>query len=117
MDILVAPKLKKFRKIGLAFGGGGARGFALIGAMRAFEEANIKFDYIAGTSIGSIMGAALANGFTSHQVEEMVSGIKVKDIRKSKIPFVPSSTDALEEILIKNFGDINIEDLKNALGV
>ena len=45
MEILVAPKLKKYRKIGLALGGGGARGFALIGAVRAFEEANIKFDY------------------------------------------------------------------------
>jgi len=61
MEILVAPKLKKFNKIKISFGGGGTRGFALIGAIRAFEEANIKFDYIAGTSIGSIMGAALAS--------------------------------------------------------
>lgn len=113
MDILVAPKLKKYRKIGLAFGGGGARGFALIGVIRALEEANIKFDYIAGTSIGSVMGAALANGYTSHDIEQMVRGIRVRDIRTSKIPFVPSSTEALEDILIKNFGDINIEDLKS----
>ena len=43
-EILVAPKLKKYRKIGLAFGGGGARGFALIGVIRALEEENIKFE-------------------------------------------------------------------------
>ena len=38
MEILVAPKLKKYKKIGLALGGGGARGFALIGVVKAFEE-------------------------------------------------------------------------------
>lgn len=112
MDILVAPKLKKYKKIGLAFGGGGARGFSLIGVIRAFEEEGLKFDYIAGTSVGSIMGAALANGMTSDELEFICSGIKERDIRKSKIPFVPSSTDALEKIIIDNIGDINIEDLE-----
>lgn len=112
MEILVAPKLKKYKKIGLALGGGGARGFSLIGVIRAFEEENIKFDYIAGTSIGSIFGAMLAYGFNSHQMQEIAEKIRVKDIRKNKIPFMPSSTDALENIIIDNVGDINIEDLK-----
>ena len=112
MEILVAPKLKKYRKIGLALGGGGARGFALIGAIRAFEEENIKFDYISGTSIGSIVGAMLSYGLTSAQMQEIATKIRVKDIRTSKIPFMPSSTEALENILISTVGDINIEDLK-----
>lgn len=112
MDILVAPKLKKYKKIGLAFGGGGARGFALIGVIRALEEENIKFDYIAGTSIGSIMGAMLAYGLTSAQMEEIATNIRVKDIRKSKIPLMPSPTTAIEEIITNTVGDINIEDLK-----
>ena len=112
MEILVAPKLKKYRKIGLALGGRGARGFALIGAIRAFEEENIKFDYISGTSIGSIVGAMLSYGLTSAQMQDIATKIKVKDIRTSKIPFMPSSTEALENILISIVGDINIEDLK-----
>lgn len=112
MEILVAPKMKKYRKIGLAFGGGGARGFALIGVVRAFEEANIKFDYIAGTSIGSVIGAMYAYGMTSKQMEEIATNIKVKDIRKSKIPFMPSSTENLEKIIIDAVGDIDIKDLK-----
>ena len=112
MDILVAPKLKKYKKIGLAFGGGGARGFSLIGVIRAFEEEGLKFDYIAGTSVGSIMGAALAKGMTSDEIEKICLGIKEKDIRTSKIPFVPSSTEGLEKLVIKHIGDINIEDLK-----
>ena len=112
MEILVAPKLKKYRKIGLAFGGGGARGFALIGVIRAFEEENIKFDYISGTSIGSVMGAMLAYGMTSAEMQEIATKLRVKDVRKSKIPFMPSSTEPLENIIIDAVGDIDIKDLK-----
>lgn len=112
MEILVAPKLKKYKKIGLAFGGGGARGFALIGAVRAFEEENIKFDYISGTSIGSIIGAMLAGGITSEQMQDVATKIRVKDVRKSMVPFMPSSTEYVENIIIKMLGDIDVSDLK-----
>lgn len=112
MEILVAPKLKKYRKIGLALGGGGARGFALIGAVRAFEEANIKFDYISGTSIGSVIGAMLAFGVTSQEMQDIATKIRVKDIRKNVIPFMPSSTENIEKIITQTVGDVNIEDLK-----
>lgn len=112
MEILVAPKLKKYKKIGLALGGGGARGFALIGAIRAFEEENIKFDYISGTSIGSIVGAMLAGGITSEQMQDVATNIKVKDVRKSLVPFMPSSTENVENIIIKMLGDIDVSDLK-----
>ncbi len=112
MEILVAPKLKKYRKIGLALGGGGARGFALIGAVRAFEEANIKFDYISGTSIGSVIGAMLAFGVTSQEMQDIATKIRVKDIRNNVIPFMPSSTENIEKIITQTVGDINIEDLK-----
>ena len=97
MDILVAPKLKKYKMIGLAFGGGGARGFALIGVIKAFEEEGLKFDYIAGTSIGSIMGAMYSYGLPSAKIEELATSVRIKDIRKSKIPLVPSPTDAIED--------------------
>ena len=80
--------------------------------MRKIEAQNIKFDYIAGTSIGSIMGAMLSYGLTSNQMQEIATSIRVKDIRKSKIPLMPSSTAAIEEIIINTVGDINIEDLK-----
>ena len=112
MEILVSPKMKRIKKIGLAFGGGGARGFALIGVIKAFEEENIKFDYISGTSIGSIMGALLSYGYTSKELEEIAVNLRVKDIRKSRIPFVPSSTEHFEKIIIDLMGDIDIKDLK-----
>lgn len=112
MEILVAPKLKKYKKIGLALGGGGARGFALIGVVKAFEEENIKFDYISGTSIGSIVGAMLADGITSEKMQCIASKIRVKDIRKNKIPFMPSTTEPIENIIIDVLGDIDVQDLK-----
>lgn len=46
----------------MALGGGGARGWAHIGVLRALEEANIKIDYIAGTSIGALIGAVYVTG-------------------------------------------------------
>ena len=50
------------RKLGLALGSGGARGMALLGALKALEEENIEVDIVAGTSIGSVIGALYAKG-------------------------------------------------------
>lgn len=49
-------------KIGIALGGGGAKGFAHIGVLRALKEAGIEFDFVAGTSIGALVGAVHAAG-------------------------------------------------------
>lgn len=51
---------RKKAKIGLALGGGGARGFAHLGALKAFEEFGLQFDYVCGTSAGSLVGAFYA---------------------------------------------------------
>ncbi len=99
-------------KIGVAFGGGGARGLSHIGVIKAFEEFGLEFDYVAGTSVGSIMGAAYANGMSSKEIYDIAKKLKVKDIRTSKLFFMPSKTDGLESLMIETFGDINIEDLK-----
>lgn len=99
-------------KIGLALGGGGARGFSHLGAIKAFEEFGIKFDYVAGTSAGSIVGACYASGMTYDEMYNVAKGIKEKEIRTSKIPFFPSKTEGIELVIKKTLGDINIEELK-----
>lgn len=57
------------RKLGLALGGGGARGLAHIGVLKVLEQANVPIHCIAGTSMGAIVGAAYAAGITPHDLE------------------------------------------------
>ncbi|MBW2097064.1 MAG: patatin-like phospholipase family protein [Deltaproteobacteria bacterium] len=60
------------KRIGVALGGGGARGLAHIGVLRAFEEESIPVDVIAGTSIGALVGGAFASGLSSVEMGELV---------------------------------------------
>ncbi len=62
--------MRKHRKIGLALGGGGARGFAHIGVIKVLEKEKITPDIIVGTSIGSVVGGAFASGMKIEEVEE-----------------------------------------------
>jgi len=59
-------------KIGLALGEGGARGFAHIGVLKVLEREEIKIDYIAGTSVGSLIGALYALGFDILEIEKIL---------------------------------------------
>lgn len=99
-------------KIGLALSGGGARGFGHLGALKAFEELGVEFDCVAGTSVGSLVGALYCYGMKADEIIEKALQLKVKDIRTSKIMFVPSKTSKLEELIISFMGDIDIKDLK-----
>jgi len=60
------------KKVGLVLSGGGAKGIAHIGALKVIEEAGIPIDYIAGTSMGSIIGGLYAIGYTPEQLDSMV---------------------------------------------
>lgn len=103
---------RKKVKIGLALGGGGARGFAHLGAIKAFEEYGLKFDYVCGTSVGSIIGAFYAAGYSYDEMFQIARTINLKDLKTNKIMFLPSKTDGLEKMITDKLGDINIEDLK-----
>ena len=111
-------KFGKKTKIGLALGGGGGLGIAHIGALKAFEELGINFDYVAGTSAGSIVGALYAFGKTSDQMLEIAKTINPKKIRNSKLIIRPSSTRGIEQILLDAFGkDLVFSELKKPLTV
>ena len=99
-------------KIGLVLSGGGTRGFAHLGAIKAFEEYGLKFDFVSGTSAGSLVGAFYASGMKFEDMLNIARKIDEKDIRTSKLVFVPSKTDGIEKVITDNLGDINIEDLK-----
>lgn len=99
-------------KVGVAFGGGGARGFAHLGAIKAFEQFGIKFDFIAGTSAGSLVGAFYSNGYSFKDLYNIAKNVRIKDIRKNVLPFTTSKLDGLADVIKSNLGDINLEDCK-----
>ena len=58
-------------KLGLSLSGGGIKGISHIGAIKALEENNIKFDYISGTSSGSIIATLYACGYTTQEIYDI----------------------------------------------
>ncbi len=74
-------------KIGLVLSGGGAKGVAHIGVLKAMEKAGLRPDYITGTSMGSIIGGLYAAGYSADELEELVLNIKWDEILTDKIPF------------------------------
>ena len=69
--VVVQPVVKKPPRIGLALGGGAARGFAHVGVIQVLEEAGIKVDLVVGTSAGSLVAAIYASGKNGTQLQQV----------------------------------------------
>ncbi len=68
-----AQETKKDRPtVGVVLSGGAAKGFSHIGALKVLEEAGIPVDYIAGTSMGAIVGGLYAIGYETHVIDSLV---------------------------------------------
>ena len=67
-------------KVGLALSGGGARGFAHVGALKVLEEVGMPIDYIAGTSMGSIVGGLYAIGYPAAEIEQIITEVNWDDL-------------------------------------
>ena len=67
------------QKVGLVLSGGGAKGMAHIGVIRALEENGIPIDYIAGTSMGAVIGSLYAMGYSPDEMEELISSDDFKN--------------------------------------
>jgi len=78
--LVLAPLAEAREKIGLVLGGGGARGAAHIGVLRALEREHIPVDYIAGTSMGAIIGALYASGYTVDEIQKILDDMDWGDI-------------------------------------
>jgi len=68
--------------LGYAFSGGGARGFAHIGVLKVLEEEGLKPNYISGSSIGAIIGALYAMGYTPSEIEQLCLGMNWDDLTR-----------------------------------
>ncbi len=71
--LLLSTTLVHAQKVGLVLSGGGARGMAHIGVLKALEEANIPIDYVAGTSAGAIVGCMYALGYSPDEMDSIVN--------------------------------------------
>ncbi len=83
--------IKQRPKVGVVLSGGGAKGFAHIGALRVIEEAGIPIDYVAGTSMGSIIGGLYAVGYDPDMMQKLCTEQDWNLIMKDQIPrrFIP----------------------------
>jgi len=73
-------------KVGLVLSGGGARGAAHIGVLKVLEEQRIPIDYVAGTSMGAIVGGLYASGMTADEIEADMLGVDWLDALDNLIP-------------------------------
>lgn len=97
-------------KIGLALGSGGAKGFAHLGALKAFEENGIQFDIIAGTSIGSLIGAFVAEGYSSTDIFELVKHIDLGEVKN--LFMINMDTSGMFKVIDREIGSLNFEEMK-----
>ena len=96
-------------KIGLALGSGGAKGFAHIGALKAFEENGIEIDVVAGASIGSIVGAFYSAGYTATDIVELLKRVDFDEIKT--LFMLNMDTSGLFNVIDREIGSMNIEEL------
>jgi len=104
-------KKKKTARLGLCLSGGGARGFAHVGAIKAFEEEGIDFDLVVGVSAGSIVGAFYAAGKTAEEITLYGEKLDMKNVHNG-IVVTPNDAAKIGRIVSDFLGDVRIENLK-----
>jgi len=103
---------KKNRTVGLALGGGAARGLAHIGVLKALTEADIHIDYVAGTSAGSIIGALYCAGYSWQEIKETTRTMNWGNMVTPTIPIMGLvKTNKLQHLLGKLLKKKSFKDL------
>ena len=113
-DIQRIARMLTGRGIGLVMSGGGARGFAHIGIVKALREAGIPIDLVGGTSMGGILGAGVAQRWSIQELTERFRAafVDVNPLRDYTLPFVSLVSGRKVSRLLRNaFGEVTIEDL------
>jgi NTE family protein len=104
--------------VGLALGGGFARGFAHLGVLQVLEQNDIPISHIAGTSVGSILGAAYASGAPLERIIETCRTLRFRDIARWRVSRLGlASNQRLESLIERVFDSRQFEDLRIPLAV
>ena len=102
------------RAVGLVLSGGGARGLAHIGVVRALREAGIAFDLVAGSSMGAIIAAGVALEWTDEELSARVrhSFVDTNPLSDLALPFIAFTRGRkVSRLLRAQFGEVQVEDL------
>src|SRR3954464_467814 len=105
-------------RIGLALGGGFARGLTHAGVLKVLEERKIPIHCVAGVSAGSLAAAAFASGVSAHEIARLSSGMSFRDVARwtfSRMGLVGS--ERMEVFLKKLLKSFRFEDMRIPLGV
>jgi len=109
----VLPNYSSRPGVALALGGGFARGFAHLGVLQVFEENHIAISHIAGTSVGSILGAAYASGAPLAQIMATCRTLKFRDIARWHVSRLGlASNHRLADLIERVFVSQTFEKLK-----
>ncbi|MBN1147435.1 MAG: patatin-like phospholipase family protein [Anaerolineales bacterium] len=101
------------KHVGLALGGGVARGIAHLGVISVLEEAGIPIDCISGTSVGAIIAAGYAAGIGAQRLIEYAHWFRWRRIARPVLPLKGLvSFDRLASWMVREFGDLTFADLK-----
>ncbi len=114
----VVPKVPP--KLGLALGGGAARGFAHVGVIQVLEEAGLRPAAVAGTSAGSLVAAIYASGKTGAQLQRVAETMEEATIADWTLPLFSRGVlrgDALARYVNTQVGSRLIEDMPIPLGI
>jgi NTE family protein len=104
--------------VGLALGGGFARGLAHIGVLKVFEQEGIPVNFIAGTSVGAVIGAAYCSGIAAKELEKIAALVRFRDFARWTISrYGLASSDRMAAFLGKMLKCRTFEDLKIPLAV
>jgi len=118
---VAAPEpVKRPPRIGLALGGGAARGFAHVGVIQVLEEAGIRPALVAGTSAGSLVAALYASGKTGAQLQQVAESMEEATFADWTLPIFSRGLlrgDALARYVHAQVGGRLIEDLPLPLGI
>jgi NTE family protein len=112
------PLPQKLPSIGIALGGGFARGLAHIGVLKVFEEEGIPIDFVAGTSVGSVIGAAYCSGISARELAEIAGLVRFKHFARWTISrYGIASNDRMTSFLQKILKVRTFDELKIPLAV
>jgi NTE family protein len=114
-DLARLARIYAGRSVGLVLSGGGARAYAHVGVIRAMSELGVPIDFVAGTSMGAVIAAGVAMGWSLQEMDErlhdaFVSSSPLGDI--APLPMISMSRGVeVDQRLEKHFGDAQISDL------